>query len=178
MTTDLRYPIGKLALPPLPLADSQRRALIDEIAAAPAAMQKAARGLTEAQLDTPYRPGGWTVRQVVHHVADSHMNAYVRCKLALTEQAPTIKPYDEAAWAALADSRETPVKTSLSLLDALHVRWVAVLRSLAASDFLRTFMHPESGVNTLDRMLVMYAWHGKHHTAHVTSLRERSGWTG
>ncbi|GAC1514178.1 MAG: putative metal-dependent hydrolase [Gemmatimonadaceae bacterium] len=151
--------------------------MIDDLAAAPAALQKATRGLTDSQFETPYRPGGWTVRQVVHHVADSHLNAYLRCKLALTEQSPTIKPYDQDAWAALSDSRTVPAATSLSLIEALHTRWVALLRAAAPPDFLRTFVHPESGVNTLDRMLAVYAWHGKHHTAHVTSLRERNGWS-
>ncbi|GAC1649964.1 MAG: putative metal-dependent hydrolase [Gemmatimonadaceae bacterium] len=175
-TSDLRFPIGKPAFSAGPLSDAQRGTLIDEIAAAPAALQKAAKGLTESQLNTPYRPDGWSVRQLIHHVADSHMNAYVRCKLALTEDAPTIKPYDQAAWATLADSRDVSAAASLSLLDALHTRWVALLRSLTPAHFARTFMHPESGATTLDRMLGLYAWHGKHHIAHVTSLRERSGW--
>jgi uncharacterized damage-inducible protein DinB len=150
--------------------------LIDEIAAAPAALRKAVEGLTEAQLDTPYRPGGWSVRQVAHHVPDSHMNAYVRFKLAVTEDSPTIKPYDEAAWAELADVKTVPVATSLALLDAVHERWVAFLRSLGEADWARTFRHPELGVVPLEKNLALYAWHGRHHVAHVTALRERIGW--
>jgi hypothetical protein len=132
--------------------------------------------LTEAQLQTPYRPGGWTVRQVVHHVPDSHMNAYIRFKLALTEDNPTIKPYDEAAWALLADTAHTPIQESLALLDALHRRWVVLLESLAPGDFARRLTHPEHGPVTLEWMLQLYAWHGRHHTAHVTALRQREGW--
>ena len=133
-------------------------------------------GLNEQQLDTPYRPDGWTVRQVVHHVADSHMNALTRFKLALTEEHPTIKPYDEAAWAKLEDTRTAPVETSLTLLDALHDRWVRVLRAMKTSDFARTLQHPESGDQNLDQVLALYDWHGRHHTAHVTNLRSRNGW--
>jgi uncharacterized damage-inducible protein DinB len=132
-------------------------------------------GLREQQLDTPYRPGGWTVRQVVHHVPDSHMNAYVRFKLALTEDAPTIKPYAEDRWAKLSDS-SAPLETSLTLLENLHSRWVLLLRSLSEEDWGRTFRHPELGVRRLDQTLGLYAWHGLHHTAHVTSLRQRMGW--
>lgn len=138
-------------------------------------LRAAVEGLTEAQLDTPYRPGGWTVRQVVHHVPDSHLNAYIRMKLALTEDGPTIKPYDENLWAELSDSR-MPVDASLSLMDALHRRWVTVLRSLQPADFARTFLHPEAGVVSLDRLIALYAWHGRHHVAHITSLRQRMGW--
>jgi uncharacterized damage-inducible protein DinB len=127
-------------------------------------------GLSEEQLNTPYRPGGWTVRQVVHHLPDSHMNSYVRFKLALTEDAPTIKPYDEALWANLADSSTTPLETSLALLDALHVRWVRLLKSMTDADFMREFRHPESGLIRLDQNLALYAWHGKHHVAHITSV--------
>ncbi len=133
-------------------------------------------GLSPEQLDTPYRPGGWTVRQVVHHVPDSHINSYIRFKLALTEPEPTIKPYDEALWAELADTPATPVEVSLTLLDSLHGRWVPLLRSLSGADFARQFRHPELGMVRLDGNLALYAWHGRHHVAHITSLRERMGW--
>jgi hypothetical protein len=174
--SDLAYPIGKFTWSgPGSVEDRERR--IAEVAAAPAALRKAVAGLTDAQLDTPYRPGGWTVRQVAHHVPDSHVNAYVRFKLAVTEDTPTIKPYDEAAWAELADVKAVPVATSLALLEAVHERWVAFLRSLGEADWARTFNHPELGVVSLERNLALYAWHGRHHVAHVTSLRERMGWT-
>lgn len=150
--------------------------MIDEIAATPAAMRAAASGLSESQLDTPYREGGWSVRQVIHHVPDSHMNSYVRFKLAMTEETPTIRPYDEAAWAELADSRVTPVETSLVLLESLHDRWVRLLRSFSDADFTRRINHPEHGEMTLDALLSMYAWHGRHHVAHVTTLRQQQGW--
>ncbi|HEY2064382.1 MAG TPA: putative metal-dependent hydrolase [Gemmatimonadaceae bacterium] len=172
---DLRYPIGKLARRST-LTTDDRRAAIDAIAAAPAQLRAAVRGLSAAQLDTPYRPGGWTVRQLVHHVPDSHMNAFIRFRLALTEDHPTIKPYDEAEWAKLADAT-MPVDISLDLLDRLHQRWVHLLRSLEDKQFRRTLNHPENGSMTLDAMLDTYAWHGRHHTAHVTSLRERSKWS-
>lgn len=139
-------------------------------------MRASIAGLNSEQLSTPYREGGWTVRQVIHHVPDSHMNAYVRSKLALTETDPTIKPYDEAAWAELVDSRDTPVDVSLALLEALHVRWVTVLRAMSAADFARPFRHPELGPVPLEKNLALYAWHGKHHTAHIVNLRERMQW--
>jgi hypothetical protein len=132
--------------------------------------------LNEEQLNTPYRDGGWTVRQVVHHVPESHMNAYIRFKLALTEKEPTIKPYDEAAWAELPDVPETPIEVSLKLMDSLHVRWVTMLQLMSEADFLKRFLHPERGVVTLEMNLAMYAWHGKHHVAHITALRERKQW--
>jgi DinB superfamily len=172
---DLAYPIGKFVWEG-PTDASVRARRIGEIAAAPAALRKAVADLTEAQLDTPYRQGGWTVRQVAHHVPDSHINAYVRFKLAVTEDSPTIKPYDEAAWAKLADVKTVPVATSLALLDAVHERWVALLRSLGEADWARTFRHPELGVVPLEKNLALYAWHGRHHVAHVTALRERMGW--
>lgn len=174
--SDLSYPIGKFQ-PQSTLTPDERRAKIDEIAAAPARMREAVRGLDDAQLDTPYREGGWTLRQVVHHVPDSHLNAYCRLKLALTEDNPTIRPYDEGRWAELGDSRATPVEVSLTLLESLHARWVALLRSLQDEDFGRTFRHPDhAGTPTLDWLVSLYAWHGRHHAAHITSLRERSGW--
>ena len=172
---DLRYPIGRAELPPT-LSPAQRADSIDAIAAAPARLRAAVRDLTDAQLDTPYRPGGWTVRQVVHHVPDSHANAYIRFKLALTEESPLIKPYDEAAWARLADSSTTPIATSLVMLEMLHDRWVRLLRAMSPADFSRTLQHPERGTLTLDQNLAMYAWHGRHHVAHILSLAERNGW--
>jgi uncharacterized damage-inducible protein DinB len=175
MEPDLRYPIGKFERPET-ITESQRRDFIDAIAATPARLASAVAGLTPAQLDTPYRPGGWTVRQLAHHVPDSHMNAYVRFKLALTEDVPTIKPYEEARWAELGDTATTPVETSLALLENLHKRWVALLRSMAPADWARQFRHPELGPMNLDQTLALYAWHSKHHVAHITALRERSGW--
>jgi hypothetical protein len=175
MTTDLRYPIGKWtregALDP-----ARRAARIGELAAAPGALRRAVEGLTDARLDTPYRPGGWTVRQVVHHLPDSHLNAYCRIKLALTEEAPTVKTYDEKRWAELADARSADPEASLALLDALHRRWVALLEALAPADFARPLRHPEIGDLTVDDLVSLYAWHGRHHVAHVAALREREGW--
>ncbi|HLI30711.1 MAG TPA: putative metal-dependent hydrolase, partial [Terriglobia bacterium] len=142
----------------------------------PARLRAAVKGLSDAQLDTPYREGGWTVRQVVHHLADSHMNSYVRFRLALTESEPTIKTYDQTRWAELRDARTAPVEPSLALLESLHKRWVLLLKSLEAADFSRTFRHPDRGTMTLDQNLALYAWHGRHHVAHITSLRERMGW--
>jgi hypothetical protein len=173
--SDLRYPVGKFHYD-APYTQEQRTKLIDEIAQAPANLRAAVKGLTSQQLDTPYRPEGWTVRQVVHHVPDSHLNAYIRFKLALTEDEPTIKPYFEDRWANLADTRATPVEVSLALMDNLHDRWVRLLRSLQVEDWKRTFRHPELGVVSLDKNLGIYAWHGRHHVAHITSLRERNGW--
>jgi uncharacterized damage-inducible protein DinB len=172
---DLRYPIGKLV--PVPnLSDSQRAELIDAIRETPERLASAVAGLSAAQLDTPYRPGGWTVRQVVHHVPDSHMNALVRFKLALTEEQPTIKTYDEALWAELADAKTTPIEPSLALLENLHKRWDQLLRSLSADQWTRKMQHPEMGTVTLDDYLQVYAWHGRHHVAHITALRQRNGW--
>lgn len=172
---DLRYPVGRHQRPTA-LTPDQRRAAIDAVAETPARLRAAISGLDDRQLDTPYRPGGWTVRQVVHHVPDSHLNAYTRLKLALTEDTPTIKAYDEARWAELEDSRSTPVATSLALLDAVHDRWVRLWRAMSPSDFGRTLRHPENGLMTLDQLLALYEWHGKHHVAHVTNLRSRNGW--
>jgi len=176
MSEDLRYPVGKFNRPATALTADERRELVNQIAATPARMREAVAGLNESQLDTPYRDGGWTVRQVVHHVPDSHMNAYTRVKLALTEEQPTIKPYDEAAWAKLNDVRDTPIETSLVLLETLHSRWDTILRAMTDADFERTLMHPDMGVMTLDAVIAMYAWHGRHHVGHITSLRARSGW--
>ncbi|HVF54960.1 MAG TPA: bacillithiol transferase BstA [Pyrinomonadaceae bacterium] len=173
---DLRFPVGEFK-PEKDITDGQRRLFIEQIAQTPARLRAAVEGLSPEQLDTPYRPDGWSVRQVVHHVPDSHLNSYVRFKLALTEDQPTIRPYDEAAWATLADSRDTPVEVSLNLLESLHERWVTLLRSLSPEDFARTLVHPERGTVSLDWMLALYAWHGRHHTAHVTSLRERMNWS-
>ena len=173
--TDLRYPIGKFT--PVPsLTPAQRAKCIDEVAAAPGQLRRAVTGLTPAQLDTPYRDGGWTVRQVAHHVPDSHMNAYLRFKFGLTEDAPAIKTYEEKDWARTPEVAATPVDVSLALLDALHARWVTLLRAMTPEQFARTIKHPEWGTPSLDGMLALYAWHGRHHTAHVTSLRDRMGW--
>jgi len=173
--SDLRYPIGRADRRPA-LTPGDRRAAIDALAVAPEALRAAVRGLTDEQLDTEYRPGGWTVRQLVHHLADSHMNAYIRFKLGLTEENPTIKPYDQDAWVTLPDSA-LPVAVSLDLLDGLHTRLVALLRATPESAFARTIQHPENGPMTLDQMVGVYSWHGRHHTAHITALRERMGWT-
>ena len=173
--TDLRYPVGEFESRSK-LNPDERLSMIEQIAAAPARMREAVRGLSESQLNTPYREGGWTVRQVVHHVPDSHLNGYTRLKLALTEREPTIKPYDQSAWADLADSRDTPIETSLMLLESVHDRWVRLLRSLDAAAFERTFRHPEHGAVTVDWLVAMYAWHGRHHVAHITSLRKEKGW--
>jgi uncharacterized damage-inducible protein DinB len=172
---DLRYPIGRLQRTST-LSPEARRAAIDAIAETPAKLRKAVAGLTDAQLDTPYRPEGWTVRQLVHHVADSHMHAYARTRFALAENDTAITSYDEAAWAELPDMRAMPVEVSLDLLDALHARWVHVLRATRGEDFRRTIRHPENGSMTVDDLLSVYQWHGRHHTAHVTALRERMGW--
>jgi hypothetical protein len=158
------------------LTDEERREMIDQIEQAPARLRAAVEGLTAEQLDTPYRPEGWTVRQVAHHVPDSHLNAYIRFKLALTEEEPPVKTYEEALWAKLPDTASVPVEVSLVLLESLHRRWVAVLRSMSAGDFERTLRHPDFGVINLNQLLGMYSWHGRHHVAHVTGLRERMGW--
>jgi uncharacterized damage-inducible protein DinB len=179
MNTDesLSYPTGRFQRPSRPLEIGERRKMIDAIERAPSEIRAAIDGLSDAQLDTPYRPGGWTVRQVVHHVPDSHMNAFIRFKLALTEEVPTIKPYDEAAWAKLPDARDTPTETSMTLLTSLHERWVGLLRSMSPNDFGRKLNHPDwDAPLSLDTMLALYAWHGPHHTAHITNLRQRMGW--
>jgi hypothetical protein len=172
---DMRYPIGHFTWRGTNAPD-QRSRYIEEIASAPENLRLAMSGLSADQLDTPYRPDGWTVRQVVHHIPDSHMNSYVRFKLALTEDKPKIKPYDEALWAKLEDVTKTPVDVSLGLLEQLHQRWVTLLLSIPAEEWSRTFIHPDLGEVSLDRNLALYAWHGAHHIAHITSLRERMGW--
>ena len=172
---DPRYPIGKFEMP-AQVTPARRQQAIDEIAATPAKLRAAVKGLNDARLDTPYREGGWTVRQVVHHVPDSHLNAYVRLKLALTEDRPTIKPYNEAAWAELADSKTTPIEVSQTLLDSVHNRWDRLWRSLKPEHFARVLVHPEHGERTVDWLLFIYEWHGKHHTAHITELRKQKGW--
>ncbi len=172
---DLRYPIGPFKFDGS-ANDEQRQILIDQIAETPAKLRQAVAGLTEAQLETPYRPNGWTVRQVVHHLPDSHINSYMRFKLALTEEEPTIRTYHEDRWAELDDARRAPIDVSLTLLEALHSRWVLFLRSLKGKDFERVFQHPEWGLVGIDWSLAMYAWHGRHHVAHITSLRDRMGW--
>jgi uncharacterized damage-inducible protein DinB len=175
--TDLRYPIGEFAWDGV-MTDVRRAACVARIAAAPGLLRAAVTGLNDRQLDTPYRPAGWTVRQVVHHVPDSHLNAYTRTRLALTEETPTIKPYDEARWAELPDARSAPIEVSLALLDALHVRWVLLLHGLGPTDCARGVRHPEHGrLLSVDELLALYAWHGEHHTAHVTALRTRMGWS-
>ena len=174
-TLDLRFPTGKFQRPPS-LDEAGRARAIDIVAGTAARLRDAVRGLSDAQFDTPYRPDGWTVRQVAHHVPDSHLNAYVRFKLALTENEPTIKPYEEALWAELPDVKAVPVETSLTLLDAVHERWIAILRAMKPSDFERMLIHPESGRQSLDQVLALYAWHGPHHIAQITSLRQRQGW--
>lgn len=173
--TDLRYPVGKFRFLDTVNADD-RRQFIDQIAEAPLRLRSAASGLSEQQLGTPYRPGGWTVRQVVHHVPDSHLNSYIRFRLALTEEEPTIKAYFEDRWAELSDARTAPIEVSLRLLECLHSRWVGLLRSLSDEQWKRTFRHPELGLLTLDKNAALYAWHGRHHVAHIVNLRERMGW--
>jgi uncharacterized damage-inducible protein DinB len=175
MSEDLSFPIGRFEWDG-DATNARREELIAEIADAPRLLRRAVEGLSDEQLDTPYRPDGWTVRQVAHHLPDSHMNGFTRVKMALTEDVPTIKPYDEARFAELGDVRATPIEVSLALLDALHVRWVALFRSMSDADYAREFRHPEIGVVPLDKQLALYAWHGRHHVAHVTALRERMGW--
>jgi len=170
-TADLSYPIGRFK----PGAQNRKRILLD-IAETPGRLRDAIEGLSESQLDTPYRPGGWTVRQVVHHLADSHMHSYIRTKFALTQSEPTIMPYDENVWAGLKDAKSGPLEPSLVLLEGLHARWVQLLESMTEADWKRNFNHPERGVLALDVNAAIYAWHGRHHTAHITELRIREGW--
>lgn len=176
MSQDLRYPIGKPDLAS-PASDESRAAVIAAIEELPANLRAAVAGLSDAQLDTPYRPDGWTVRQLVHHVADSHMNAITRIRLALTEENPTIKPYLEKGWAELSDSRTLGVEPSLAILDGVHARWTALMRALPAASWSRTVIHPERGSTmSIDALMALYAWHSKHHVAHITGLRQREGW--
>ena len=173
--SDPRFPIGKFNGQP-PANEAERNKFLKDIEETPSRLRSAVAGLSEAQLNTPYRDGGWTVRQVVHHVPESHMNSYIRFKLALTEDEPTIKPYAEDRWAQLADVQNTPIEVSLALLDSLHQRWVILLRGLRPGDWQKTFRHPEIGLMNLDKTLALYSWHGKHHIAHITALRDRMGW--
>jgi len=173
--SDPRYPIGKFTYDG-PSNTEQRKKFIEDIAQTPATLRVAVMALTPEQIETPYRDGGWTVRQVVHHVPESHMNAYIRFKLTLTEDAPTIKPYMEDRWAITPDVQSTPLEVSLAMLDSLHNRWVRLLRSLQESDWKRTFNHPELGSMPLEKNLALYSWHGRHHVAHITELRKKMGW--
>lgn len=176
-STDPRYPIGQPMPPETALEHGSRTAYIAHIATLPDQVRAAVAGLSPAQLDTPYRPQGWTVRQLIHHLPDSHLNAYTRFRLALTEDNPTIKPYDEAAWAELPDVAATPPAVSLALLEALHIRWVRLLRNLTDAQWQRTFYHPGSERTfTLDQTLALYSWHGRHHLSHITELRRREKW--
>jgi uncharacterized damage-inducible protein DinB len=176
MTDDLRYPIGRFERPSAPLDAAARAALVARLDAFPTLLRAAQHQLDDAQLDTPYRPGGWTVRQLLHHVADSHTNAYVRLKLGLTEEAPTIKPYDEERWAGLPDSAEVPVAQALTMVELVHARLVVLGRAMDDAAAARTIVHPVNGVTRLDQLLALYAWHGEHHAAHVLGLRHRMGW--
>ena len=175
MSDDPRYPVGRFEAPAGPLSEERRAILIGEVKAAPAGLRAAFSGLTPPQIDTPYRAGGWTLRQVAHHVPDSHLNAYVRFRLALTEDKPTIKTYAEDRWAELPDAKTAPVELSLDLLEALHRRFVLLLSNMSAAEWSRQLTHPDHGLVGLEWMLAMYAWHGRHHTGHVTSLRRRLG---
>lgn len=175
MSIDERYPIGKYQ--PQSFSAEQKESWLRDLQFLPEELERSMLNLDAAQLETPYRDGGWTIQQVIHHVADSHMNAYIRFKLGLTEDNPTIRPYDEKEWALLADQTTVPVNVSITLIHALHQRWVASIRNLSDADWERTVVHPEHGKQmSLWFLLGMYVWHGKHHTAHVTSLRERKGW--
>jgi hypothetical protein len=173
--SDPQYPIGKFHFDGI-LTEEQKPKCLDDISRTPAQLRAAVSGLTKAQLDTPYRPGGWTVRQVTHHLPDSHMNAYIRFKLALTETDPTIKPYEQGRWAELADTASTPIEVSLTMLESLHDRWVRLLRSIREDEWKRSFRHPELGLVSLEKNLAIYSWHGRHHVAHITELRNRNSW--
>ena len=171
---EMRFPLGRFQMPADPIAEAE--ALIAQIEELPTRLQAAVAGLSDEQLDTPYRPDGWTVRQVVHHVADSHLNSYMRFKLAATEEVPDVKLYDEKLWADLSDARQAPVELSLTLLDVLHRRWVLFLRSLEETQLGRGFRHPDYGTLTVAQNIAIYAWHGRHHVEHITGLRRRRGW--
>lgn len=173
---DLRYPIGQYKAPEV-ITDDIIRSSIIAIQQLPALLREALRGLSTSQLDTPYREGGWTVRQVVHHLADSHMNCYIRFKLALTEDNPVIKPYEEQLWAEHTDARTAPAEISLQLLEALHQRWVLLLKSLGKAELARTFVHPQQNRQLrLEEVIPHYAWHSRHHLAHITALKKRLDW--
>ncbi len=175
MSEDQRYPIGKYE--PKPFSKEQKEKWLADLAFLPAELELSVQNLDTAQLHTPYRDGGWTVQQLVHHVADSHMNAYIRFKLGLTEDNPPIKPYEEKDWANLADVQSQPINVSLTLLHALHLRWVAAIKNITEEEWMRTVFHPEHKREmTLWHLLGMYSWHGRHHTHHITALRERMGW--
>ncbi|MCX6132664.1 MAG: putative metal-dependent hydrolase [Ignavibacteriales bacterium] len=173
--SDIRYPVGTFD-PKLTITDTDRQALINQIAWVPQKLREALRGLSDQRLDVPYREGGWTIRQQVHHLPDSHMNAYIRFKLAVTEENPTIKPYHEQLWAELVDGKLAPPELSLVLMESLHARWAMFLRSMKPEQFARTLIHPQNGPMNLDRVLQLYAWHGRHHVAHITAQRQRMGW--
>ncbi len=173
---ETKYPLGRFAFD-AGLSSEKRREVIRGIAALPAELARSVAGLSADRLDTPYREGGWSPRQIVHHIADSHMNAFIRCKLALTEETPTIKPYDQDTWAMTRDSLGAPVEPSLAIVQGLHARWAALLESLSPADLQRTFRHPERGLLSVDYVVQLYSWHGRHHTAQITALRARKGWS-
>lgn len=176
MTEDLRYPVGTFDTTS-PISPELRNHYVNEISALPGHLRNYTERRSDSQLNTPYRPGGWTVRQIIHHLPDSHLNAYIRFKLALTEQVPTIKTYHENLWAELKDTEMTPISASLNLLDALHERWVILMLSLSERDYERTFLHPDLGEMSLSTMVGLYAWHGRHHLAHIMTLGAREHWS-
>lgn len=175
MSEDLRYPIGKFEAAK-DITPEMREKFIQTVEELPAKLRAAVDDLSDEQLDTPYRPDGWTIRQVVHHVADSHINSICRFKLGLSEDTPTIKPYEEALWAEMADAKNAPVDLSLNVIDGVHARWTMLLKSMSKTDFERKINHPERGAMTLNSLLALYDWHSRHHTAHVTKLREKNNW--
>ncbi|MXV49607.1 putative metal-dependent hydrolase [Pedobacter sp. HMF7647] len=175
MNDNLRYPIGKFVLPEN-ISKVQLDEWIDQISALPAKIREAAAGLSDKQLDTPYRPGGWTLRQVIHHLPDSHMNAYIRFKLAYTEDHPTVRPYYEEIWAECGEAKNGPIEVSINLLDALHKRWVFFLKTLNVEDFDRSYQHAEHGESNLKKMLGLYVWHGNHHLNHIINTRKLNKW--
>lgn len=172
---ELKYPIGKFHFEK-EFTPENRQGWIADIEQLPGQLREAVKGFTAAQLETPYRPGGWTLRQVVHHLADSHVHSYIRFRFGLTEQEPTIKPYDEARWAELADAKSAPLELSLAMLEGIHGRWVALTKTMSPADFSRVLLHPERGQLSLGQLLNLYSWHSRHHLAHITGLRRRSGW--